>query len=248
MILFFIGSKTLHADLTRAVVKSSDWLIRYYRDGSSFMTPSLASSIIVSLRLYGHEPDVLLSEVKNNRSMSIKETLKNYLDEQKRDHGNLEKIPPAELALIIQGVIAVCENPKDFYGYNLYSTLEIGLKTFKNSTTFNNYFRYGLAIIALCNGGVSVSKESVGELLEGAKANFNSHKNDIDALILMALSCVKKGNYKGTRPWVPGQGRSVANEIRKASARLAWNFITSQNPNTGAFGNQYSTGLAVSVR
>lgn len=195
--------------------------------------PYFASSMIVSLRLSGHLPDILISDFKDRNSMSIKETLKNYLDEQYIEYGNLTEIPTGRLAYIVQAVIAICENPTNFYGYNLYNPLRFGIERFGASPTFNNYFQYSLAVIALCNGGIKVSKRTVHELINGANGRRNIHFVDTSALILIALSCAKK-SYRSYQAY-------------RASRKLIVQIIFKQNASTGAFGNQYSTALAVEV-
>ena len=181
--------------------------------------------MMVPLRLSGHQPDTLINDFKNARSMSIRETVINYLDEQISNHGNLTKVPVGRMAYIIMGVLAICENPNNFYGYDLYQPLRLGVNT------FNNYFEYSLVVIALCNGGVPVPRAMVNGLVRFANRRYTTfHFVDTNALVLLALSCVKS-----TR------------QVRQASRKLAWKILSKQNRHTGAFGNQYSTALAAEV-
>ena len=221
----------MHADLTRAVERSSDWLQHYYKTKQS--EPYMASSMMVALRLSGHQPKYLLAKFKDSSSLTIIDKLRNYLDEQKYKHGNLSKIPPGQLAYIIEAVIAICEDPFDFFGYNLYDTLRFDLKSFGNRSDFVNYFQYSLTVIAFCNGRIKVPPDVVKQLLEGAQKLFTIFDIDISAMILVALSCIRDSSMNA--------------EIKMASELLVTKFISSQDPATGAFGNQYSTGLAVEV-
>ena len=223
----------MHADLTRAVVRSSDWLRQYYQDNNSFIRPHTASSMMIPLRLSGHSADTLLSDFKNSSSFSIDETLRDYLNEQNRTHGNLINIPTGRLAYIIHGVVAICKDPEDFYGHNLSVPLLYGIKRFPIPGTFNNYFQYSLAAIAFCIRGVKVPEIMVDKLLERVNRTFKSstHSNDINALVLIALSCVARSD-----------------KVDRAVEKLVHWFISErQNSRTGDFGNQYSTALAVQV-
>lgn len=222
----------MHGDLTRATVRSSDWLRRYYNK-TAFILPYTASSMIVTLRLAGHQPDTLLSNFKNVHSLSIKETLKNYLDNEMKTRGNLNNIPTGRLSHIVQAVIAICENPGKFYEHDLYAPLLSGITTFKQSPNFNNYFQYSLVAIALCNGGKRVPEVMVKELIRGVYRKVSYHSSDIDALLLIALTCV--------------ESRNMFKEIEQAKGKIVHQFITQQNKTTGAFGNQITTALVAEV-
>ena len=190
--------------------------------------------MFVTLRLAGHRPHTLLSDFKNNKGDSIEETLKNYLDTAQKQPGGLSSIPQAQLALIIQGVISICQDPEDFHGYDLLSPLSAGFPLFKKTSSFNNYFQYSLAAIALCNANRNVPDPIVQELINGASRKVSYHSVDIDSLILTALSCITKS--------------SLQSEVDKATGNLVQPLISKQNKTTGAFGNQYSTALVVEVK
>ena len=226
-------SEDLHADLTQAVVRSSDWMKQFYMKQTTTLFPYRAGSMFATLRLVGHRPQTLLSDFKNNKGDSIEETLKNYLDSVQKQPGGLSSIPTGQLALIIQGVISICQDPEDFHGYDLFSPLYSGFPLFKKTPSFNNYFQYSLAVIALCNSGQQIPRNVIKKLIKGANIVFTTHLVDYDALILTALSCVSKS--------------SMHRKIEEASKKLVQRLISLQNVTTGAFGNQYSTALAVEV-
>ena len=189
--------------------------------------------MITILRLAGHRPNTLLTDFKDRRGFTIEETLKNYLDLKNKTDGNLNDISAGRLGLIIQTVIAFCQNPEDFYGHNLLPPLYAGFSLFKKNTRFNNYFKYSLAVIALCNAGRPVPEDVVQELLNGAYRKVSYHSSDIDSLILQALSCIKNS--------------SLQSGVDDASGKIVEQLISKQTKTTGAFGNQYSTAHVLMV-
>jgi hypothetical protein len=201
-----------------------------YKDNSTELFPYRAGSLITILRLAGHKPKTLLSEFKDRHGLNIEEALKNFLDSKNATEGNLSRIPNPHLALIIQTVASLCQDPENFHGYNLIPPLLSGFALFKKIRNFNNYFGYSLAVIALCNAGHRVPDDVVRELLNGAYRQVSYHSSDIDSLILQALSCISNS--------------SMQNEVHRASQKIVENLITKQNTTTGAFGNQISTCTA----
>ena len=212
-------------------MRSSDWMKHYYRDNDT--KPWRAASLITILRLAGHKPKTLLSDFKNKNGTNIEETLKNFLDSKNRTDGNLTGIPNPRLALIIQAVISLCQDLRNFSGYDLIPPLLSGFASFKKIPEFRNYSGYSLAVIALCNAGHRVPDDVVRELLNGANRTVSVHSSDIDSLILQALSCITNSSYQ--------------NEVHRASERIVTQLIRKQNKATGAFGNQYSTAHVIMV-
>ena len=230
-----MSSDGLHADLTRAVVRSTDWMRKFYNDSSTEskdLRPYRAGSIFATLRIAGHRSKTLLTDFKDALGFSIEETLKNKLDSK---NGNLSTIPTPHLGLIIQGVISICKDPRNFHGHNLTEPLLKGFPKFKTYESFNNYFGYSLAVIALYNSGEQIPEFVIRELINGTYRKVGYHSVDIDALILTALSCVSSSDTM------------LQSEVYDAISYLVKGLITKQNKTTGAFGNQYSTALAVEV-
>ncbi|CAB4011161.1 gastric intrinsic factor-like [Paramuricea clavata] len=226
------SSEGFHADLTRAVVRSSDWMKQFYKDNTTTkLRPYRAGSMFATLRIAGHYPRTLLTDFKDSEGNSINKTLKNKLNTVQ----NLSSIPTPQLGLIIQGVISICKDPKDFHGYNLIKPLLAGFLKFKTYSSFNNYFGYSLAVIALCNAGNKVPDFVIEELVEEANRNVSTyHSVDTNALISTALSCVSTSN------------RSLQRKVERAVGKFVQTLISKQKTTTGAFGNnQYSTALAV---
>ena len=204
---------------------------KFYKDkNTDFIKPYRAGSIFTTLRIAGHYSKTLLIDYKNASGFSIEETLKMRLDPAK---GNLSAIPTPHLGLIIQGVISICKDPRNFHGHNLIQPLIDGFPKFKTYASFLNYFGYSLAVIALCNSDEEIPEFVIRELIKGSYRKGSHHSVDTNALILTALSCVSSSNI------------TLQNEVHRTTSNLAEGLISKQNATTGAFGNQYSSALAV---
>ena len=203
---------------------------KFYRDKNTDLWPYRAGSVFATLRIAGHHSKTLLTDFKNASGFSIEQTLKDRLDPAK---GDPSTIPTPHLGLIIQGVISICKDPGNFTGHNLTELLLKGFLKFKTYESFNNYFGYSLAAIALCNSREKIPEFVIRELIKGAKTKRSYGLVDTYALILTALSCVSNS--------------TLQNEVNRTTSKLAQGLISMQNNKTGAFGNQYSSALAVEV-
>ena len=90
-------------------------------------------------------------------------------------------------------------------------------------------------MIALCNSDEEIPEFVMRELIKGAKRKRSYGSVDTNALILTALSCVSSSNI------------TLQNEVHRTKSNLAQGLTSKQNAKTGAFGNQYSSALAVEV-
>ena len=210
-------------------------MIKFYKEKPTKtrnLPPYRAASIFATLRIAGHRPKTLLTEYKNPSGFSIEETLKDTLDSK---NGDLSTISVPRLGHIIQGVISICKDPRNFHGHDLIQPLLDGLPNFPQYPDFGNYFGYSLAVIALCNADEPIPDNSIQELIEGTYRKVTYYSVDINALILTALSCVSSSNI------------TLQREVYDATSYLVKGLISKQNKKTGAFGNQYSTALAVEV-
>ena len=204
----------------------------FYKDkNTDFIRPYRAGSIFATLRIAGHHSKTLLTDFKNAEGFSIEETLKMRLDPA----SDLSTIATPRLGLIIQGVISICKDPRNFHGHDLIQPLLDGFPKFKTHRNFLNYFGYSLAVIALCNSDEEIPEFVIRELIKGSYRKGSHHSVDTNALILTALSCVSSSNI------------TLQNEVHRTTSNLAEGLISKQNATTGAFGNQYSSALAVEV-
>ena len=205
--------------------------MRKFYKNTDFIRPYRAGSIFATLRIAGHHSKTLLTDFKNASGFSIEETLKMRLDSA----SDLSTIPVPHLGLIIQGVISICKDPRNFHGHDLIQPLLDGFPKFKTYASFNDYFGYSLAVIALCNSGEEIPEFVIRELIKGAKTKRSYGLVKTNALILTALSCVSSSSI------------TLQNEVKRTTSNLAQGLISKQNTKTGAFGNQYSSALAVEV-
>ena len=205
--------------------------MRKFYKNTDFIRPYRAGSVFATLRIAGHHSKTLLTDFKNASGFSIEETLKDRLDSA----SDLSTIPTPHLGLIIQGVISICKDPRNFHGHDLIQPLLDGFPKFKTYESFNNYFGYSLAAIALCNSGEEIPDDVIRELIKGSYRKGSNHSVDTNALILTALSCVSSSNI------------TLQNEVHQTTSKLAQGLISKQNATTGEFGNQYSSALAVEV-
>ena len=209
---------------------------KFYKDkNTDFIRPYRAGSIFATLRIAGHHSKTLLTDYKNASGFSIEETLNDTLYSHNSTNGNLSTIPVPHLGLIIQGVISICKDPRNFHGHDLIQPLIDGFPKFKTYASFLNYFGYSLAVIALCNSDEEIPEFVIRELIKGSYRKGSHHSVDTNALILTALSCVSSSNI------------TLQNEVHRTTSNLAQGLISKQNATTGAFGNQYSSALAVEV-
>ena len=209
--------------------------MRKFYKNTDFIRPYRAGSVFATLRIAGHHSKTLLTDFKNASGFSIEETLNDTLYSHNSTNGNLSTIPTPHLGLIIQGVISICKRPRNFHGHDLIEPLLEGFPQFKTYESFNNYFGYSLAVIALCNSGEEIPDDVIRELIKGSYRKGSNHSVDTNALILTALSCVSRSNS------------TLKNEVYRTKSNLAQGLISKQNTKTGAFGNQYSSALAVEV-
>ena len=183
---------------------------KFYNDSSTEskdLRPYRAGSIFATLRIAGHRSKTLLTDFKNASGFSIEETLKDTLDSK---NGDLSTIPTPHLGLIIQGVISICKDPRNFHGHNLTEPLLKGFPKFKTYESFNNYFGYSLAVIALYNSGEQIPEFVIRELINGTYRKVGYHSVDIDALILTA--CTKTRNSYTEHRNTAGTGRNTAEQ------------------------------------
>jgi hypothetical protein len=59
-----------------------------------------------------------------------------------------------KLAYYVMALLSVCENPRDFYGYNLVDILDNHLVS-SSAYLNNNKFAYALIVLALCNNAMT---------------------------------------------------------------------------------------------
>ncbi|KAK3091973.1 hypothetical protein FSP39_024109 [Pinctada imbricata] len=128
------------------------------------------------------------------------------------------------LGIYVTALIATCQDPHDFYGFDLLDKLQFHVENFTDYYK-SNKFAYSWALIGICVAGGQIEDRYKDHLVtQFGNTSFNI---DTISMILMALSC----------------GRSDINNDTYIQ-NLA-SFIASKQLPSGAFGNEYTTALAV---
>ena len=181
-----------------------------------------------SLRLVGHS-------VEHGAAVLNAEIIK---------QGGLGSIPGGPLAVYILGALATCENPWQFYGLDLVTSLNQKLDKFPQ-VGFNHPFQYSLAIIALCTAGKNVGQRKyLNYIIHNIPNQTTSAHASGDTLSMhiFALTCVKQF-VKGAKQFslkrrIQG-GINAASKILYKRQRLDGTF--GKNEVTAALSYQVST-------
>ncbi|XP_013411968.1 transcobalamin-2-like [Lingula anatina] len=129
-----------------------------------------------------------------------------------------------KLAHYINGLVATCQDPSDFYGHDLLTMLQGHMDGFPKHY-FNHNFAYSWAVLALCNAGLTVQEKYIQQLTK-SPGNY-TFGIDEAAMTVIALSCVRNQTDV------------------KSAISAGVQFILDNKKPDGSFGNEYSTGLAV---
>lgn len=113
--------------------------------------------------------------------------------------GGLGSIPGGPLAVYILGALATCQNPWQFYGLDLVTSLHQKLDKFPQ-VGFNHPFQFSLAIIALCIAGKDVGQKKYLNYIRNNIPNQTkaAHASgDTLSMHIFALTCAKQFVKKG---------------------------------------------------
>lgn len=130
------------------------------------------------------------------------------------------------LPLFVNALLSVCEDPADFFGFNLTSKL-------KKAPNLNSDYSEALSYLALCNAGVKLNKKIIVRLLELAVLK-ESKIPDSPSIAALALICSMGDNHTHHIAQ-----RGVRRAVKQLKIR--------QNKADGSFGNVYSSALALQV-
>lgn len=174
-------------------------------------------------------PDAILAIQLTNQSWFSKENLESQLSGKQleletalalwsRRHEN--PIRPGRVAKMINALIAVCQDPKSFYGHDLVAMLE-HLDT-------SHPFEYTYVMMTLCNAGIHVRKKQVKRLYSFVDSE-EGHNHDTLAMTVLTMGCVVREHHH----------RNLLNYLRKHIKRLK-----KLQHEDGSFGNIHTSSLA----
>lgn len=103
----------------------------------------------------------------------------------------LPNLDPGNLAYYIIALNSTCHNVRNFYKNDLVEVLENSMRHFPEPN-FNNYFQYGLALLALCKSGATIKTRYIREILDGQSEDGSyRYGTDVVSMALMAMVCVR---------------------------------------------------------
>lgn len=164
------------------------------------------------------------------------------------------KTTTGRIAYYVQGVLAICKDPKSFRGHDLVKRLQDGLKKYP-VVGFNHPFQYSLAVLALCTSGHGQHlyrnyTVAITKMVHDSIKNNPGHGGDTVSLAIMAMTCMydKQPRPRPCYWWTCYRRRkhSLRYLLRK-SIRYAASWLKRQQKRDGSFGNSITTALAVQV-
>lgn len=173
--------------------------------------------------------DAILAIQLTNQSWFSKDNLESQLSVKQleletalalwsRHHEN--PIRPGRVAKTINALVAVCQDPKSFYGHDLVAMLE-HLDT-------SHPLEYNYVMLTLCNAGVHIRKKQVRRLFSFVDSE-ELHNHEALAMTVLTLSCVVREHHH----------RNLLSYLRKHMKRLK-----KMQHEDGSFGNIRSSSLA----
>lgn len=136
------------------------------------------------------------------------------------DHIGNATISIDKLVQYINALLATCNNPYNFYGYNLVSVLDKKLSE-ANYVDFNAY-------LTLCIAGYDISEQNMDKLTSSNFVLNSYYALDTTALKILAMKCIYEKNEDEK---LKNDINSTINEIKKFQQ------------SDGSFGNLYTTAL-----
>ncbi|CAC5412214.1 unnamed protein product [Mytilus coruscus] len=176
---------------------------------------------IIALHLYQFtifskdNPDLYISVKQMN--IDLLSALSNDISLSNEDWGR------GKLAHYILGILATCQDPRNFYGHNLIDKMKNHLVV-SSTYLMSNKFSYSLIVIALCKAGESVDVKHLDEI----SSTPGQYKFGVDeaAMVYIAYKCVGDQTYQTKRD-------------------SALDYIFQHQERNGLFGNEFSTSLAI---
>ena len=154
---------------------------------------------------------------------------------------DIGSIPGAKVGFYILGAMATCQDPQNFYEFNLVRALKTKLGKYPQ-LKFEHPFQYSLAVVALCSSGKGLGNDKliyVRNITDSikkqvAKKSVDDLRGDTLSMQVLALTCVKKT-----------MKRKDAKKIH-AAIRMASDELVKIQINDSTFGKNEITAALVS--
>ncbi|XP_053135670.1 transcobalamin-2 [Hemicordylus capensis] len=151
------------------------------------------------------------------------------------------------LALYLLALRAACHNMETVDGRGLVTQLKLHLHKEKqqigpedSSRPITSYYQYGLGVLALCVHNKQVDAHVIRKLLNAEKHDKFKHDDklsvDTEAMAGLAFFCLGKSTF---------YSQQLLEDLGQAVQRVKQKIFESWDENPDAFGNIYSSPLAV---
>ncbi|XP_054711600.1 uncharacterized protein CG3556-like [Uloborus diversus] len=205
--------------------KAAAWLEKNLTDGSGW--ESNLHRGIVALYLSGK---INLSKNYSNHELMVKQLQVQTTMALLRN--STEPLSINKLSMIVNALLVVCHNPRNFYGFDLVQLL---MDAIKNSEDLISPVAY----LALCNAHEPLPQDGIAQLiqvLENATDAEYLFVSEIKAIAVMTLSCVLNNGQKAALNESDLEIYDDAVEQLKQLQRQRQD---------GSFGNVYTTALII---
>lgn len=157
-------------------------------------------------------------------------------------NANISSLSGGRVALYILGALASCQDPKNFYDFDLVSSLKTKLSKYPE-VGFNHPFQYSLAVLALCSSRHNLGRIKFGyvdKILHSIPAQLPSviASGDTLALQIMALTCIKKS--------IKRKGSEAILQKIKDGINITSSGLVNRQLNDSTFGENEVTAALVS--
>jgi hypothetical protein len=207
-------------------MRAAEFLRAKLEDDNSLFPVYTRAVALSSLRLAGYTMDMLSKLGTDDLASEI------------HKHG-LDKITTGRIAYYVHGALAICKDPRSFYGYNLIKRLQDGIKEYP-VVGFNHPFPYSLAVLSLCISGYGQHSylEYTLKIRDMINQNIHTtHSGDTIAMATMALTCMEEKKK---------DDRTCSSVLQKTIS-LATKWMMKNQNDDGSFGNSITTAHVAKV-
>eukprot|EP00794_Sanderia_malayensis_P017497 gene17496-19247_t len=204
-----IKERDVFARITRTVNRGTKWVLDEQEADGKWLNLHQTGNTIATLKLLGHDLE---------ESKSCKKTFATAAKFFEKSKGEVLRTHGGQLAYVIMGLKALCQDPRWFHGADLTTRLLEDLRNYPKGK-FNHPFQYSLAIVALAVNNVSVPSEYPMKLVEKIELILRTnqqHSKDTCAMMDIALASVYKQFEK--QPMIANKIKRIMLKLTRALA------------------------------